>query len=383
MLPLLLAWLHTVNDLFSNFLTPLLPKLMAHFGVGLGTVGLLVSVYSLTGSLFQPLAGLVADRLDRRLLAALGPVLVALGMGSLGLWPRFEVLLLVLGLAGLGSALFHASGASLVGEFAPRERRGFWLSFFGSAGYLGLSLGPVVALFAVGAWGLRGLVWLTPLALVPALLLLRLPPVRRQGKPAGFRDFLRVFRGDVARLWGMATLRSLVFMSFSTTLPYWFTQRGLSDAYIALSLSTYSFSATLGAFLGGTLSDRLGRKAVLVGTLAFGLPLYLGLLSLPPEGAPYLVLLALTGALMNAGIPVAVALAQELEPGQTATVSGLLMGFTWGFAGLFYAPIGHLIEVFGVMPVLLALGALILPAWALAQGVREPGAGPKGRKMDP
>lgn len=77
---------------------------------------------------------------------------------------------------------------------------------------------------------------------------------------------------------------------------------------------------------------------------------------------------------MNAGIPVAVAMAQELEPTQTATVSGLLMGFTWGFAGLFYAPIGHLIEALGVMPVLLALGVLILPAWALARAVREPWA---------
>ncbi len=372
MLPLLLAWLHTVNDLFGNFLTPLLPKLMAHFGVGLGTVGLLVSVYSLTGSLLQPFAGLVADRMDRRLLAALGPVLVALGTGSMGLWPRFELLLLALGLAGLGSALFHASGASLVGEFAPKERRGFWLSFFGSAGYLGLSLGPLVALFTVGALGLKGLLWLTPLALLPALALLRLPPVRRRGKPAGVRDFLRVFRGDVARLWGMATLRSLVFMSFSTTLPYWFAQRGLPDAYTALSLSVYSFSATLGTFLGGTLSDRLGRKAVLLGTLSFGLPLYLGLLLFPPENPLYLLLLAATGALMNAGIPVAVALAQELEPDQTATVSGLLMGFTWGFAGLFYAPIGHFIETLGVMPVLLALGSLILPAWALARGVRDP-----------
>ncbi|TBH17503.1 MFS transporter [Thermus thermamylovorans] len=371
MLPLL-AWLHAANDLFSNFLTPLLPKLMAHFGVGLGTVGLLVSVYSLTGSLLQPLAGLIADRADRRLLAALGPVLVALGMGSLGLWPRFEVLLLVLALAGLGSALFHASGASLVGELAPKDRRGFWLSFFGSAGYLGLSLGPIVALFAVGAWGLAGLIWLTPLALLPALLLFRLPPVRRQGRPAGFGDFLRVFRGDVARLWGMATLRSLVFMSFATTLPYWFAQKGLPDAYTAFSLSVYSFSATLGAFLGGTLSDRLGRKAVLVGTLAFGLPLYLALLLLPPGGLAYLLLLAVTGALMNAGIPVAVALAQELEPGQTATVSGLLMGFTWGFAGLLYAPIGHLVEAYGVMPVLLSLGVLILPAWALARSVGEP-----------
>ncbi len=371
MLPLLLAWLHAVNDLFSNFLTPLLPKLMAHFGVGLGTAGLLVSVYSLTGSLFQPLAGLIADRMDRRLLAALGPLLVALGMGSVGLWPRFEFLLLVLGLAGFGSALFHASGASLVGELAPRDRKGFWLSFFGSSGYLGLSLGPIVALWAAGAWGLKGLFWLTPLALVPALFLLRLPPVRRQGRPAALADFLRVFRGDVARLWGMATLRSLVFMSFATTLPYWYAQRGIPDAYTALSLSVYSFSATLGAFLGGTLSDRLGRKAVLVGTLSFGLPLYLGLLFLPPENPLYLLLLAVTGALMNAGIPVAVVMAQELAPGHTATVSGLLMGFTWGFAGLFYAPIGHLIEAYGVIPVLLALGSLILPAWFLARSVGE------------
>jgi FSR family fosmidomycin resistance protein-like MFS transporter len=100
---------------------------------------------------------------------------------------------------------------------------------------------------------------------------------------------------------------------------------GIPDAYTALSLSVYSFSATLGAFLGGTLSDRLGRKAVLVGTLSFGLPLYLGLLFLPPENPLYLLLLAVTGALMNAGIPVAVVMAQELAPGHTATVSGLLM----------------------------------------------------------
>lgn len=372
MVPLLLAWLHTTNDLFSNFLTPLLPKLMEHFGVGLGTAGLLVSVYSLTGSLLQPMAGLIADRMDRRVLAALGPVAVALGMGSLGFWGNFYALIGVLGLAGLGSALFHASGAALVGQSAPKERRGFWLSLFGSAGYLGLSLGPLVALSVANLWGLKGLFYLTPLALAPAFLLLRTPPARMRGRPAGFAHLLRVFRGEVAKLWGMATLRSLVFMSFSTTLPYWYHLKGLSDYYTGLSLSIYSFSATVGTFLGGTLSDRLGRKRVLVGSLTFALPLYLGLLFFPPEHPLYLALLAVTGALMNAGIPVATALAQELEPKQMATVSGLLMGFTWGFAGLFYAPIGWAIERFGVLPVLLTLGVLLLPAWGLAAWVREP-----------
>ncbi len=341
---------------------------MEHFGVGLGTAGLLVSVYALTGSLLQPVAGLLADRGDRRLLAALGPVMVATGMALLGFLP-FGALLLVLGGAGLGSALFHASGASLVGEWAPPRARGFWLSLFSSSGNLGLSLGPLVALGVVGAWGLQGLPYLLPLVLIPAFLLLGQKPVRRQNHPVGFRDFLRVFRGNIARLWGMATLRSLVFVSFATTLPYWYTQRGLSETYVGLSLSVYSLSGTLGNFLGGGLSDRIGRKKVLAGSLVLGLPLYLALLLLPPENPLYLLLLGFTGALMNAGIPVAVALAQELEPHQTATVSGLLMGFTWGFAGLLYAPIGYLIEAFGVFPVLLALGSLLLPAWLLARSL--------------
>ncbi|MCL4455620.1 MAG: MFS transporter [Deinococcus sp.] len=374
MLPLLLALLHTTNDLFGAFLAPLLPRLMNKFGAGLGTVGLLVSVYSFTSSLSQPLAGLVADRYDRRLLAALGPVLVALGLGSMGYFSHIPSLALVLGVAGVGSALFHASAAALVGQYAPQERRGFWLSFFGSSGYLGLSLGPIVSLGVVAkGGGLEALAWLIPLALVPAFLLLRLaPPTHLQTQNRStFTDLARVFRGQVARLWAVSTLRSLVFMSFSTTIPYWYHTRGLSDARMALALSVYSFSATFGAFLGGTLSDRYGRRSVLVATMFLAIPLYILLLVVPPENYAYLVLLAFTGALMNAGIPVAVVMAQEHEPKQIATVSGLLMGFTWGFAGLLYGPVGYLIERFGVIQVLAVLGLLLIPALTITLSIRE------------
>lgn len=372
MLPLLLSWLHATNDLFGAFLTPLLPKLQAAFGVSYGAVSLLVAVYSLTSSLLQPAAGLIADRFDRRLLAALGPVLVALGGGLMGFFPTPLTLAVALGISGLGSALFHSAGAALVGQYASPERRGFWLSTFGSGGYLGLSLGPIVSLGVVNAGGLKALAWLIPIVLIPAILLLRqAPPATLKTKPSSFTDLARVFRGQVARLWAVSTLRSITFMSFSTTIPFWFAQRGLSDAQTALALSVYSFSATAGAFLGGTLSDRLGRRNVLVGTMAFAIPLYIGLLTLPPENLLYVPLLAFTGALMNAGIPVAVAMAQEHEPAQMATVSGLLMGFTWGFAGLLYGVVGPIIERVGVIPSLAALGLLLIPALLLSLAVRE------------
>ncbi len=386
MLPLIVSLLHATNDLFSAFLTPLLPTLQKFFGVKYGTISILVAVYSLTSSLLQPVAGLIADRYDRRMLAALGPLLVALGCGLMGFMPNPFILAVLLGISGLGSALFHAAGAALVGQYAPPERRGFWLSFFGTGGYVGLTLGPLVSLSMVNSIGLKGLAYIIPLALIPAFLLLRqAPPVKIKTKPSTFKDLAKVFRGQVARLWALATLRNITFMSFSTTIPYWFTQRGIPETRLGmpdgtpwwiltttLTLTVYNIASTAGAFLGGTLSDRFGRKIILLLTTILTIPLYIGLLIVPPESVwVYLPLLALTGALMNAGIPVAVVMAQEHEPTQIATVSGLLMGFTWGFAGLFYGFIGRIIENLGVIPTMTGLGFLLIPALLITWSVKE------------
>ncbi len=373
MIPLLLSLLHGTNDLFGGFLTPLLPKLQTAFGAGYGAVSILVAMQSLTGSLLQPLAGLIADRYDRRVLAALGPLLMALGGGLLGFFPNLWVAGVVLALSGLGSALFHSAAAAMVGQYAPHERRGFWVSFFSTGGYLGMSLAPLTSLTIVGSSaGLKGLAWLIPLALIPASLLLFLAPKTiLKGKPSSLSDLRRVFKGQVARLWAVTTLRSIVFMSFSTTIPFWFHQRGLSDDWVKVVLTVYSLAATAGAFLGGTLSDRFGRRSVVVGTMVVAIPLYVLLLILPPESFLYLPFLALTGALMNAVVPVAVVMAQEHEPKQMATVSGLMMGFTWGFAGLLYGVVGPLIERFGVIESLSVMGLLLIPALMLSMAVQE------------
>ena len=372
MLPLLLSALHVFNDMFSSFLAPLLPRLQTNFGVSYAAISLVVAVYSFSSSLLQPVAGLIADRYDRRLMAALGPVLVLFAFGMLGFYPNVYLLAALLALAGLGSALFHSSGAALVGQYAPAHRKGFWLSFFGSSGMFGIASAPIISLGVANTVGLTGLAWLIPLGLIPAVLLLRqAPPANVDAKPSSFQDLARVFRGEVAKLWAISTLRNITFVSFSTTIPFWFTQRGIPDASMAVALTVYSMAGVVGAFVGGTLSDHIGRKTIMVGTALGVIPLYILLLLLAPEQWLYIPVLALSGALMNAGIPVAVVMAQTHEPRQIATVSGLMMGFTWGFAGLFYGVVGPLIERFGVVETLSVLGILLVPALTIAITLQE------------
>lgn len=371
-LQLLLSLLHIANDMFSSFLTPLLPRLQTNFGVSYAAVSLVVAIYSFTSSLLQPVAGLIADRYDRRILAALGPFLVIVGFGLLGFYPNLYVMATFLAIAGLGSALFHSSAAALVGQYAPAARKGFWLSFFGSSGMFGIASAPLIAVNMANTTGLTGLAWLIPLALIPGFLLLRqAPPTNIDAKPSSFRDLARVFQGEVAKLWAISTLRNVTFMSFSTTIPFWFAQRGISDNQMALTLTIYSMAAVAGTFLGGTLSDRLGRKTIMVGTMVMAIPLYISLLLIAPESWFYLPLLAATGALMNAGIPVAVVMAQEHEPKQMATVSGLLMGFTWGFAGLLYGVVAPFIERFGVIQTLSVLSILLVPALIITLSLKD------------
>ena len=370
---LLLLMSHTVNDMFGAFLQPLLPKIQAAFATSYAKVSFLVAAYSLSSSILQPFAGMIADRSDRRLLAAIGPMMVVLSCGLMGLYPNLLSLGIFLFLGGFGSALFHSSGAALVGENAPAKRKGLWLSVFGSSGNLGLMLGPAVSIPLVSTYGLNSLAWLVPFALIfPLALIISSPKrVRDYRKPSGFADLLRVFKGQIARLWGIGTMRNITFISLSTTIPYWFAQEGISDAYMATTLVVYNLAGTIGALSGGTISDYLGRKNVLLFSSIALLPLFALLMVLPPQGWLFLVILVLAAINMNSAIPVGVIMAQEHEPKQIATVSGLMMGFTWGFAGLLYGVVGPAVESFGVIPSLSVVGLLLIPSLIITLGVRE------------
>ena len=221
---------HFLNDFHVAFLAPLLPLVVVKFNLSLALAGLLATVLTTSAALSQPVFGIVADRLRRRIFVMLGPALTVLAMGLMGLAPTYALLLALLLIAGTGTASFHPQGASTAGE-ASGDRRGTGLSLFVAGGELGYSLGPLIVALVVAVRGLEA-TWLVALpGLGACVLLWRSIPIRRDPprRPEGntlTSDLAATF-GPLAVLWLVVVLRTIVISGYQTFLPLLLHQRGV------------------------------------------------------------------------------------------------------------------------------------------------------------
>ncbi len=109
---------HFVNDAYSSFLSPLLPRLMDNLGMSIALAAGLAMTWSLAASLIQPIAGYLADRYGRKLFVIGGPLVSGVFLSLIGLAPSVEILALILIVGGMGSAAFHPPGAAMSGGAA-------------------------------------------------------------------------------------------------------------------------------------------------------------------------------------------------------------------------------------------------------------------------
>ena len=80
----------------------------------------------------------------------------------------------------------------------------------------------------------------------------------------------------------------------------------------------------------------------------------------------------LVGAATNASIPVGVVTAQEYAPDHVAVASSIMMGFSWGFAGLLVFLVGLLADATSPTTAALSAISLLLPSMYLAYRLPEP-----------
>ncbi len=133
-------------------------------------------------------------------------------------------------------------------------------------------------------------------------------------------------------------LRSVVQISFSQFLPLYLTrERGFSYGAASLALTLYSSMGAVGGFAGGHIADRFGGRKVILVSLIGAVPFLL--VFFHASGALAIVALAIAGFVLLSTNPVNIVMAQNLAPGQSGTISALMMGFAWGMAGMILIPV--------------------------------------------
>jgi FSR family fosmidomycin resistance protein-like MFS transporter len=370
----LLSLGHLVVDLYPSFLAALLPLLINRLGLSLALASLLASILMFSASLSQPLFGILSDRIGGKKLLFWGPIMAGAGMSFIGLLPSYALLLPFLVFGGLGAACFHPQAAALAGYFSG-PRKGLGVSLFMLGGNVGYSLGPMVILAIVLGLGLkRSYVALLPAAIFVPLLVRFLPksalplPANRMEGPAekGFR--LRDL-APFSLLWLVVWLRSTAILSLGTFLPTLQTMRGLSLAAGGTSFTVFMICGAMGGFVGGSVSDRVGRKNMVVLSFLLVIPAFYAFIHAPARWTFFS--LAPLGFFFFLGEAPCIVMAQETVPGRGGTMSALIMGFAWGMAGLGVFGTGVLADIFGIEQ---AMGFLLyLPASALVLAFFLPG----------
>ncbi len=324
---------HFINDLYSSFLSPLLPRLMENLGMSIALAATLAMTWSLAGSLIQPAAGYFADRYGRKLFVIGGPVVSAIFLSLIGLAPSVEVLALILIAGGIGSAAFHPPGAAMSGGASEGKGSGLRMSGFAFGGLFGFAVGPIAVVGLVSVVGLSGM-WIAmiPAIIVCSVLFMVLPADRPHPDappPPPPMEVLRTLRGPLGVIFGIGALSGFVQRLFMTLSPIISFQDGVSEATGAVILSVYMAGQAAGTLVGGFLTDHMDRAILLAGLTAMAIPAHLLAFWLPSGSALMLLSAAIAGFLNLALMPPVIVLAQEIMPDSKAVGSGIVMGLAW------------------------------------------------------
>jgi len=268
-----------------NAVNYLMPFIAADLNFTNTQVGLVASALSFTWAIASYLGGAFSDRTGHRKVILVTTV-VAFSVCSFlsGLANSFLALFLARLLMGLSEGPFLPTAQSLVAFESADSRRGFNMGVMQNFGsnILGSFVAPLVLVALASAWHWRGAFFIAGIpGLVMAVLIVkyvREPAVHELHPESPQRAGAEMRQGEMLRFRNMwlCMLMSIVMVAWMVLgwafLPLFYDKvRHLSKTEMSVLMSVLGLSAAFFSFVVPGLSDRLGRRPVVVAFNLIGL----------------------------------------------------------------------------------------------------------------
>jgi predicted MFS family arabinose efflux permease len=258
----------------SFMIAALLPGLARDLSVTLMTAGQLVTAFGLTYAISSPILSALTAGVGRRNLLLMSMAAFAVANFFASTATDYWQLLTARILLAVAAGLYVPSASALAGAIVAPERRGTALAIVNGGTSIAVALGvPLGAMIGhVLGWRMTfvGVGIMASIAI--AGLFFGIPRGVDNGLSVpSIRDRLTVVQQIplltgflVTMLW--ATGAYTVYTYFT---PYLTTVTHIDGAHVGMAFFVWGVSAVVGLFLGGTLSDRFGSRAVMIPAFAF------------------------------------------------------------------------------------------------------------------
>ena len=373
--------------------SPVLPAFAADLGALPEMIGVIVAASTVTGVLFKLPSGALSDVLGKKRMMVLGALFFA---APPFLYPFITdpwSLVALRFVHGFATAIFSPVASAYVASLAETGR-GARLGWFSSGNDIGATAGPLVGgfvLYFTASFQATYLV-VAALGVLTLAAVLMVPDIERAerqsrssvSRAAEFRQGLSevLHTPPILVAAGIEAVMYLGYGAFLGFLPIYAKAAGLNDAEIAIVLGSQLAVAMLAKPVTGRLSDRAGRKRVIVVGLlvcALALPLIFRSTSL----AMFLLTAPLLGLGVGAVTPVTNALIADLASARRLGAAMGVFGTIWDIgeaagpiiAGFLIGGMGYAstFDVLAAASVAAAIGFMLL--------VRDPGMNAGRRRV--
>jgi FSR family fosmidomycin resistance protein-like MFS transporter len=362
----------------------LLPLIGNELGLSYSQIGLIMTCKYIASAIANVPGGILVDTVGRKgLLMALSLFWIGFPYLLIGFTHSYVMLLVCVALVGFGNSLWHPTAIPTLGR-RYSERKGLVLSVHAMGGNVGDAVAPVVIGAALTYFTWREVVILNvaPGLVVAALLFVYLGSMRLGGRKAGAE--MQTFAQYLAGLRDLFSSRSLVMLSTGsafrsmtqagllTFLPvYLANQMGYSPIWVGACLFALQAAGFAASPLAGHLSDRMGRKQILMSAMA-ATAVVLAAMALSGGSPLFVALVAALGFFLYATRPVVQAWMLDATPKNMAGSSiGVLFG-AQALGGAMGPLLGGLVaDRFGLLSVFYFLAATIVVANLFVFGVKS------------
>ena len=336
-------WLITIGHGLTHWYPAtfylLMPLIGNELGLSYSEIGLIMTCQYVASAVANIPGGMLVDTVGRKgLLMAVSLFWVGFPYLLIGFTHNYPMLLACVALVGFGNSLWHPTAIPTLGSRYP-DRKGLVLSLHGMGGNVGDAIAPVVigAALAVFSWRQVVVLNVAP-GLIVALLMFALLGTIRLGatKPHGESQSLAQYMHGLRELLRNRALvllsvgssfRTMTQSALLTFLPLYLAhEMSYTPAVIGACLFALQAAGFAAAPVAGHMSDRMGRKHIMMASLAMTAFVLIGM-AFAGRSPVFIALIAVLGFFLYATRPVLQAWLLEMTPKNMGGSSiGVLFG---------------------------------------------------------